>query len=31
MYFLPYFDYEKWYEIVELYDLVDFGEYIYVN
>jgi len=31
LYFLPYFDYEKWYEVVELYDLVDVGEYVYVN
>ena len=31
VYFCPYFDYEKWYEVVELYDLVDVGECVYVN
>jgi hypothetical protein len=31
VYFLPYFDCEKWYEVVGSYDEVDVGECIYVN
>jgi hypothetical protein len=31
MYFLLYLDCDKLYEVVELYDVVDVGEYIYVN
>jgi hypothetical protein len=31
LYFLPYLDCEKSYDVVELYDEVDIGEYIYVN
>jgi hypothetical protein len=31
MYFLLYLDCDKLYEVVELYDVVDVGECIYVN
>jgi hypothetical protein len=31
VYFISYFNFEKWYEVVELYALVDVGEGVYVN